>query len=221
MISALRSLAIPAIGLFSLGSVYVLSPSSTASNEPQVYKTETLINYKDSFGEAHTGYAYGSAFNYKGHLVTAGHICTGAANGQIGIINPETRELVSVRVLQNYPKDDVCVLESVKFSHRDLARASIPLDADVISEGYAHGTTFTKAPLHYQTSSHVYIQELGPVYEDIYFGLIIPGMSGGPVVDKLNRLVGLNSAGDQATMALIVPISIIDRDVALTDKLAN
>jgi S1-C subfamily serine protease len=66
----------------------------------------------------------------------------------------------------------------------ELRDEPIPNGSEVVTTGYAYGhlVEFTR---------HVAAHEGGDIYLD---GPLAPGMSGGPVVDTHNRVVGLNQA---------------------------
>lgn len=143
----------------------------------------------------------GSAFGVEGVLVSNAHLVRGASEAKV----QQGRSLFRVSVLGGHPVLDLAVLAGVGGPDLELAPGNPPVGEPVLLAGRPGG-----GPVRVEASSvHLYSDGAvwgmgGPVMLlDTPTG---PGWSGGPVLDRRGRVVGVLAASDSATgLAIAVP----------------
>jgi S1-C subfamily serine protease len=171
-------------------------------------------------GKVGNEYFSGSAFLYRGRVVTAGHVCAAAHSiGETLELSFLVRNTVYTAGLWEpdaYVFDgaqDACLLKRVKgapvanLGLQELQRGEDPKPGDAVSivgapwgytmfrtDGYAAGTEGMQGYLGVSAAA-------------------APGNSGGPVVDSQGRLIGILAAGLRAYehISLATPVAVLDR----------
>lgn len=166
----------------------------------------------------HGGHS-GSAFKYRGFLVTAGHICASvdASDPEAPVILSYMRDgqetfggYFQVRAYVSDGVRDACILTpSGALRHAPLESLSAARSLTV-----GEAVSIVGAPwgqLLFRTDGYVAALELG----DGYLGVSAasaPGNSGSPVVNSAGEVIGLLAAGTPlySNISFVTPIRVVD-----------
>ena len=143
----------------------------------------------------------GSGFGIEGVVVTNRHLVSGAAEAKV----QRGTDLHRVAVLGAHPVVDLAVLDGVGGPDLELAPGDVPVGEPVLLAGRPGG-----GPVRVEASRvHLYSDGAvwgmgGPVM--LLDTRTAPGWSGGPVLDRRGRVVGILAALDAATgLAIAIP----------------
>lgn len=155
----------------------------------------------------------GTAFIYRGYIVTASHVCSAGSTIQL---LTDDRELIQMHTpLRNMsPLEDICIIERAKI---EGLKKSTALSKIGFSHGYPADVSLKISKMEYVTTTRISIGQISSDV-DVYLGEIISGMSGGPVVDSDGNLLGLNMATDFAGHGYVVPVREINRVIDSLEK---
>ena len=145
----------------------------------------------------------GIVLDAKGHILTNNHVVQGA--GSVVVRNPNTNKKISAKIIGRSPCDDLAVIEVADPSPFKPAQLGTTKDIKQGSQAYAVG--FPGTPSEEFGSARLSItgglvSKLDAANEE--YGLqdliqmdvpINHGNSGGPLIDKHGKVIGINTLG--------------------------
>lgn len=183
---------------------------SAVQDKPHLKIVKLLVGKQTemgSFAGAGTGFAY------KQYLITAAHVCHGSTD--LTSIDPNTNKVEYHKIIFQDAKNEVCIATGFKDYYESIKTAPELSSGDALwSLGYPGFSTTLKTALLTYIEAKVYVLMGLPHYGLFCKGVVLAGMSGGPVLDSENRLVGLNTAGDGVQESIISPLIDLDSLIA-------
>lgn len=153
------------------------------------------------------GVTVGSGFGVAGQVVTNRHIVAGAAEAKVQRATGPAR----VPVLGPHPVLDLALLRGVGGPDLDLAPGRPPVGEPVVLAGRPGGGPVVVTP----SAVHLYSDGAPWGMPGEVLLLDTPtggGWSGGPVLDRRGRVVGVLAAEDRATgLAIAIPVDDVRR----------
>ncbi len=196
----------------AIGAAMTLLATSCGGGGSGEVKSEDIVpKYTNSavFILAEGGFQGGASsgsgivLDTKGHILTNNHVVQGA--GSVVVRNPATNKKISAKIIGRSPCDDLAVIEVADASPFKPAELGTTKDVKQGSQAYAVG--FPGTPSEEFGSARISItgglvSKLDAANEE--YGLqdliqmdvpINHGNSGGPLIDKHGKVIGINTLG--------------------------
>ncbi len=171
---------------------------------PLYEKTAVFILAEGFYGGASSG--TGIVLDNQGNILTNNHVVEGA--GSLSIRSPEDGREIPARIVGRSPCDDLAIIQARDPTPFVPATLGSVDDIKAGSQVYAVGFPGTPSEGFGQTELSItggLVSKLNAQFA--YYGLqniiqtdtaLNPGNSGGPLVDKTGRVVGINTLGFSA-----------------------
>ncbi|HWO93815.1 MAG TPA: S1C family serine protease [Dehalococcoidia bacterium] len=168
---------------------------------PMYEKTAVFILAEGFYGGASSG--TGIVLDAEGNILTNNHVVEGA--GSLAVRDPETDQMIPARIVGRSPCDDLAVIQVRDPDNFVPAELGAVADLAPGSQVYAVGFPSSPSEDFFDTRLSItggLVSKLDA--QMAYYGLqnmiqtdtaLNHGNSGGPLVDKFGRVVGVNTLG--------------------------
>jgi S1-C subfamily serine protease len=192
-------------------------PELIAQVEPAVVRINVRLS---------KGATQGSGFvvDTDGTVVTNYHVMEDSVSADVQFVDGSTAKVIGVRLAK--PKHDICIIKidapAVKLRKMELASELPPKGTSAVAFGAPLGLSFSSSEgiISGLRSSQELGEELGALVDGRWLQTtcsISPGSSGGPLMDRRGRVIGMNTMTLAVGQSLNFAVSSLDIAAALRE----